>query len=107
MSDIQLTQRDYLAAIQAAQSINATHELYDALVGLCGCYIEQGLTQEASDVLAFVLLQNDLAVDTYDTAIEYFEDLESRICPRVILDAKTFAQEVDLEDIIWYVLPTT
>lgn len=106
MSDIQLTPKDYLSAIQAADSINAIHEIYDALVGLSACYMADGLTQEAADILAFVLLQADIAQDIHDTAEELFEDLESWICPRVIYDAKVFAREVDLEDIIWYVLPT-
>ena len=37
-------------------------------------------------------------------ADELFADLESRICPRVILDARKFAADMDLASMLEYLL---
>ncbi len=97
MEGIQLTERDYLIAIESLA------EVMDALVGLASCYMADGYTQEAADVLAFVLIQPETAVDTCETAQLLFEDLESRICPRVILDAQSLAVSMTLDDVLEYV----
>lgn len=95
---------DYLASIHASYVIKAYGELYYALTQLSALYIQQGETQLASDILAFVLLQNNLPDDIHEQAFELFDELERRICPRVIWDAKVFAQDMDLQGIVEYVL---
>lgn len=96
--------KDYRASIHASYTIHAYGELYDAMTRLATFYIEQGETQLASDILAFVLLQTDLPNDIYEQAYELFDDLERRICPRVIWDAKAFAQDMDMQGMVEYVL---
>lgn len=103
MDGIQLTEREYLIAIRAGVAIGSLAEVMDDLTGLASCYMTDGYTQEAADVLAFVLIQSETAVDTYETAQLLFEDLESRICPRVILDAQTLAVSLTLDDVLEYV----
>ncbi len=101
---IQQIERDFKAAIRAAYATGNTNELYYAMTYLAEAYITRDWTQTASNILAFVLLQVDVDSDSYDLADELFDDLERRICPRVILDAKTFAQEITLTEMIAYVL---
>lgn len=95
---------DYLASIRASYAINAYGELYYALTQLAEDHIQQGETQMASDILAFILLQQDVPEDVREQAFELFDDLERRICPRVIWDAKAFAQDMDIQGMVEYVL---
>lgn len=105
MSEIQLTQRDYLAVIHAADAIGAIPEVLDALTDFAALSIQSGETQQGADILAFVLLQSTLAYETQSKAETLFDDLCAWICPCVIWDAHAFAREVDLADIIWYITP--
>jgi hypothetical protein len=98
-----LTERDLLASIRAAWAIEAHSEILDAITQLACIYIERGLTQDGADVLAFVLRQPNLPGDTFERARDAYEDLESYICPRVLLDAQDFASKATLQDIIDYV----
>ena len=97
-------EKDYLATIQAAYAISAMSELWYAMTQLSAYYITCGWTQTASDILAFVLLQENVPQDTHDQAYDLFDDLERSICPRVIWDARQFAQDMDLIDMIDYLL---
>ena len=66
--------------------------------------IDHDMTQTAADILAF-LLQDDYAGDTIrDKAAARFDELEQRICPRVILDARSFAEGMDLPTMLEYLL---
>jgi len=95
---------DYLASIRASYAIHATGELYSAMTDLADLYRQAGDTQFASDILAFVLLQDDVPTDIYEQAFESFDDMERRICPRVIWDAKAFAQDMDMQGMVEYIL---
>lgn len=63
---------------------------------------EAGTSQMAADTLAFLLLQADLPTTLRDKAEALFAELESRICPRVILDARQFAIDMDAQSMIEY-----
>ena len=102
-----ITEQDLLTSIQAAQAIEATHEILDALTQLAGIYIERGETQEGADVLAFVMRCDDMPDDVYDLADEHWEDLARYICPRVLLDAEDFGSKATLADVIAYVFAGT
>ncbi len=95
---------DYLASIRASYAIRAYGELYYAMTQLADYYRQQDDTQTASDILAFILLQSDLPKDIREQAFELFDDLERRICPRVIWDAKAFAEDMDIQGMVEYVL---
>jgi hypothetical protein len=88
-------------AIQSARHNRPA--LYDALYRWALWHAQQGFTQEAADVLAFLLRCDDIPQDCLAAAADLFEELETRICPRVILDAKDFASKATLDDILEYV----
>jgi hypothetical protein len=97
-------EKDYLASIRASYAINAMGELWYAMTQLAQRYIKQDWTQTASDILAFVVLQDDVPQDTHEQAEEFFDNLERSICPRVIWDAKEFASDMDLVGMVDYLL---
>lgn len=75
-----------------------------SLYGLARTYWERGQAEAAAENLAFILLQEDLAADLRNAAEDFMADIESRICPRVILDARAFAAEMDLQGMVEYLL---
>lgn len=99
----ELTEKDYRAALRAAVAINAAGEALDAIVGIAGSYLNRGMTQEAANLLAFVVNHPDVLHDTFDRAEELFLDLEERLCPRVILDARTFAVGKSINTVAHYI----
>ena len=66
--------------------------------------LEIGQTQTAADILAYVLCQIDADSVTLERANELFTELESRVCPRLILDAREFAAGMDLRTMLEYLL---
>lgn len=98
------TEQDYLTSIRVAHAINASGELWDAMTQLAVIYVERGWTQEACDILAFVLLQKDVPSDVHDQAYAAFDHLERSLCPRVIWDARAFAHGMDLDTMLAYLL---
>jgi len=95
---------DYLASIRASYAIGARGDLYDAMTRLAELNIGQGETQMGTDLLAFVLRQSDVPTDIHERAFDLFDDLERRICPRVIWDAKAFAEDMDMQGMVEYIL---
>jgi hypothetical protein len=89
--------------LKAALAIASRPAAYDVMTALAALYIAQGNTQAGADVLAFLLIQPDIAPDTLEHAQALFEELETHICPRVILDAREFARDMLFEDILDYI----
>ena len=90
----------------AAPSEETRQRLYKALTLLAAACIEQGLTEAAADFLAFVLFQPDVSVTVRGAAEDIIADLEGRICPRVIHDARELAAGMDLTTMIEFALDT-
>lgn len=88
----------------ALPTIDSMQSVYKAMACFAETCIARGMTQSAADILAFLRLQPDLNADLLDCAEEMFADLESRVCPRVILDAREFAAELDRRTMIEYLL---
>ena len=63
-----------------------------------------GRADVAAESLAFLLLHDDLPPGLRESAKALFADIESRICPRLILDARTFVAEMDLQSMVEYLL---
>ena len=74
------------------------------MIALAEDCIEIGHTQTAADTLAYILCQIDADSMTLERADERFAELESRVCPRVILDAREFAADLDLQGMVEYLL---
>lgn len=79
-------------------------ELYSAMIVFAATCLERDMTQTAADTLAFLLQDPGVSETVRDEAAEIFDDLESRICPRVILDARSFADGIDLLAMLEYLL---
>jgi hypothetical protein len=90
MAENDLAEKDYRIALRAAMAINAVGEALDVMSGLARHWLEHGQEQEGANLLVFVMNHPDVRYDTFDQAEDLFFDLESRICPRVIADAKQF-----------------
>ena len=102
---------DSLARIATSQRANLgwhkpelTSKLYRAMIALAEDCIQFGQTQTAADILAFLLLQRELSAADFAQADALFAELEGRVCPRVILDAREFAADLDLQGMVEYLL---
>ena len=86
--------------IMAAREMDAPVEVYARLVELAGLLVEHGYTTEAANALAWVMHQPDVPYDVYDNADDLWIDLEGRLCPRVIADAKMDAPLTTLRGVL-------
>lgn len=84
-----------------SEQMRSLRQYMTALAEYC---INLGHTQTGADILAFVLRQSDADPLTLERAEEGFAELESRVCPRIILDAREFAADMDLPGMIHYLL---
>lgn len=78
--------------------------LLRAFYALARTYWANGLAEAAAENLTFILLQDNLVPDLQESAEALLADIEGRICPRIILDARTFAAEMDLQSMVEYLL---
>lgn len=86
--------------VRASRAIGANSDTLDGLANLASMIMEAGKTDEAAQILAFILNHPDVSAETYDKADDLFIDLESRICPRVIYDAKLSAVYQTMDSMI-------
>ncbi len=77
-------------------------DVYAAMFAFAVACLERGLTQTAADTLAFLAQAPGLSARLRDAALEILDELASRICPRVILDARAFAEGMDLRTMLEY-----
>lgn len=81
-----------------------TGKLHRNMLALAEYCIEIDQTQTAADILAFLLRQSDADPLTRERAEDRFAELESRVCPRLILDAREFAADMDWQGMCEYLL---
>lgn len=94
-----------LLRVIALGDANARHQaVYRAMLAFAGVCLESAITQIAADTLAFLLQAHGVCESVRDEAAEVFDELERRICPRVILDARSFAEGMDLPAMLEYLL---
>lgn len=99
-----MAQADLIVSLRAGLAIQARDDVLNSLVMIADEYIQQGLTQEGADVLAFVMRCQSVPEDIEEHALDLWEDLARWICPRVLLDAEEFGKKAYLEDVVEYVL---
>lgn len=75
-----------------------------AMLAFAVACLEGEMTQTAADTLAYLLQDDRVSATVRDEAADIFAELESRICPRVILDARSFADGMDLATMLEYLL---
>lgn len=95
--------RIYLEALRIAIENNQVNAALNALVAIAEQLIEQNDTERAADILALAMCY-PMSQPTHEAAEILFDDLESRLCPRVIWDARARAAEITLDDLAVEVL---
>jgi hypothetical protein len=88
----------YRDALKTALELGAIPSAINALVGIAETFMERGDGERAAEILALVLCY-PMTSDTRDVAEDLFMDLESRLCPRVIWDARARCEEITLDDL--------
>jgi hypothetical protein len=90
--------KHYKEALKNAIEAGAVSSAINALVGIAETLIERRENQRAADILALVIHYPMLA-ETRALAVTLLDDLESRVCPRVLVDARARAQEITFDDL--------
>lgn len=103
MPENQASEKELLMTLRAALTIDAVGEVLDAMAELAQRYSARGLTEPAANILTYVMQHPDVRHDTFDFAAITFEDLEARICPRVIEDARLFVLSKSLKTVADYI----
>ncbi len=78
--------------------------LWRACYRLAQGYWTQERAGDALENLAFILRQDALPTELRAMAEELMAEIESRVCPRLVLDARAFAAEMDLQSMVEYLL---
>lgn len=99
-----MSKGELIVSLKAGMAIQSRDDVLNTLVMIADGYIQQGLTQEGADVLAYVMRCQTVPEDIEERALDLWEDLERWICPRVLLDAENFGKKAYLEDVVEYVL---
>lgn len=96
MSDFKTDAKALHIVTRAAHEIGATPEVLARLTDYAALLVTHERTTEAANLLAVVLRHPDVPFDVYDRADDLWIDLEGRLCPRVITDAKESATFITL-----------
>ncbi len=96
--------KDALESLRAVDANGRSDEVYAAMIVFAAACLQRNMQQTAADTLAFLVQDPGLSVAQREEAAEIFDELESRICPRVILDARVFADGMDLLTMLEYLL---
>lgn len=92
------------ALTQSGRAHTNRREVYAAMIEFAAACLKRNMTQTAADTLAFLLQEPGVSAAVRDEAAEILDDLERRACPRVTLDARTFAEGMDLLTMLEYLL---
>ncbi len=85
--------------LQTAMNAELTPKVVDLLVDIADHLIDRGERERAVEILTFALMYPMRSI-TFEMAEMRFRELEASMCPRVLLDARTLAQELTLEDLV-------
>ena len=99
---------DALEALRAIALTDAPRtrrqDVYAAMAVFAAACLEREMTQTAADTLAFLLQAPGVSASIRGEAAALFDDMDSRVCPRVILDARDFATGMDFLTMLEYLL---
>ena len=90
MAKYGLSEKEYRIALQAAVVIEADGEALDAMAGLAQHFLDRDMTQEAANLLVFIMNHPDVLHYTFDFVDEWYQALEESASPHIIEDAKAF-----------------
>ncbi|MBL8118585.1 MAG: hypothetical protein J0L63_09025 [Anaerolineae bacterium] len=89
--------------LKIAMKNEALLMIMDTLVKMAEVMIDKGEKERAVEILT-IAMQYPMRQATRTRAESLYSDLESEVCPRVILDAKTLAEEITLDDLMEAIL---
>src|SRR4051794_589279 len=92
-----------LSELEAAMEAEITPKVLDILVEVAKMSVYHDDKTFAVEILALAL-EYPMRVETLQEAEQLYADLETELCPRVMLDARAQAQVITLEDIVARVL---
>jgi len=95
---------DALESLRAGDASGRRDDVYAAMIVFAAACLERDMQQTAADTLAFLAQDAGISAAQREEAAEIFDELESRICPRVILDARALADGMDLLTMLEYLL---
>lgn len=98
--------KSHREALKAAIELGAVPAAVNALVLIAQSMVDRGEFDRAVDILALVMCY-PMHPDTREVAEALFLDMESTVCPRIILDARTRADEMTLDDLALEILAET
>ncbi|MCA0455254.1 MAG: hypothetical protein LCI00_14860 [Chloroflexi bacterium] len=77
--------------------------IMDTLVKMAEVMVDKGEKERAVEILT-IAMQYPMRQTTRVRAEEIYSDLESMLCPRAIVDAKSLAEEITLDDLMEAIL---
>lgn len=77
--------------------------IMDTLVKMAEVMIDKGEKERAVEMLT-ISLQYPMRPATRSRAENLYNDLESELCPRVMVDAKALAEDITLDDLMEAIL---
>ncbi len=89
--------------LRIAMQNQAILSVLDILIKMAEYMVEKGEKERAAEILT-IALEYPVRDETKKRAQALYNDLEAELCPRVMLDAKTLAQELTLDDLLEAIL---
>lgn len=77
--------------------------IMDTLIKMAEVMIDKGEKERAVEILT-IAMQYPMRQTTRARAEDMYNNLESELCPRVIADAKSLAEEITLDDLMEAIL---
>jgi ribosomal protein S20 len=89
--------------LKVAMKNDAMMMVMDTLVRLTEVFIAQGEKERAAELVT-IALEYPMRAVTRQRAEQIYLDLEAELCPRVMTDAKSLAEEITLDDLLAVIL---
>lgn len=93
----------FYKVLRIAMQNQAILSVLDILVKMAEFMVEKGEKERAAEILT-IALEYPLRDESRKRAQSLYNDLETELCPRVFLDAKTLAAEITLDDLLEAIL---
>ena len=95
--------KSHREALKVAVELGAVPAAVNALVLIAQSLVERGDFDRAVEILTLVLCY-PMHPDTREVAEMLYLDMESTVCPRVLVDAQARAEEITLDDMALEIL---
>ena len=93
----------FCKVLRIAMQNQAIFSVLDILVKMAEFMVEKGDKERAVEILT-ISLEYPLRDESRKRAEALYNDLAAELCPRVLLDAKTLAKDITLDDLLEVIL---